>query len=270
MSVEVLKAIFDWLAVVLVGLTFIAGAGALITGNILSDRQTARLKEFDKSLTQAKTDLATQQERAAKAEGQIASAYAASKEAVAKVAIAEARVAEASAKAESFRLDIAKANKSAAEAQAQVASASAEAARANLELAKLKTPRNLTPEQQEHIGAAISQFANTPYDLWVSTDSDSTALMGQIDAALQVGKWEFHTSGDIQFANKAGIIAASGVQIHIAQESVVKLGPPAIALADALRAEGIDIKTVYSDGPGTNTNMDKNRVHVFIGSKPLN
>ena len=84
MSVELLKAIFDWLAVFLIGLTFIAGAGALITGNILSGRQTAQLKEFDKGLTQAKTDLATQQERAATAEGKIALAEQHAKEAAAK------------------------------------------------------------------------------------------------------------------------------------------------------------------------------------------
>ncbi len=69
MSVELWKSIFDWAAVVLVGLTFIAGAGALITGRILSDRQSGQIRQFDTDLTAAKTGLAEQQERAAKAEG---------------------------------------------------------------------------------------------------------------------------------------------------------------------------------------------------------
>lgn len=69
MSVELVKSIFDWAAVILVALTVITGAGALITGKILSDRQSAQIRQFDADLTAAKIDLAKQQERAAKAEG---------------------------------------------------------------------------------------------------------------------------------------------------------------------------------------------------------
>jgi hypothetical protein len=53
MSIEFWKAIFDWAAVVLVGLTFIAGAGALITGKILNDRQASNLKQFQLDLAAA-------------------------------------------------------------------------------------------------------------------------------------------------------------------------------------------------------------------------
>lgn len=68
MTVESLKTIFDWSAVILLFLTFAAAAGVLITGNIVTERQAARLLSFDKSLTEAKTELGKQQERAAKAE----------------------------------------------------------------------------------------------------------------------------------------------------------------------------------------------------------
>jgi hypothetical protein len=61
MSVEFWKAIFDWCSVVLVGLTFIAGAGALITGKVLSNRQDAALKRIE-------LDLAAANERAAQAD----------------------------------------------------------------------------------------------------------------------------------------------------------------------------------------------------------
>jgi hypothetical protein len=54
MSVEFWKTIFDWAAVVLVGFTFIAGAGALITGKILNDRQAGNLKRFQIDLEAAK------------------------------------------------------------------------------------------------------------------------------------------------------------------------------------------------------------------------
>jgi len=56
MTVELLKTIFDWSAVVLVGLTFVAGAGALITGNIIGNRQAAQLRQFDQDLAKAKRE----------------------------------------------------------------------------------------------------------------------------------------------------------------------------------------------------------------------
>lgn len=269
MNVEALKSFFDVITVILLFLTFLAGAGVLITGNVINREQGERLRQFDSDITHAKTDLSVQQERAAKAEAQIAAANAASKDAVSKVATAEARVAEASAKAEAFRLDIAKANEAAAHAQAQVAEATAEAAKANLELEKIKTPRNLTLEQQGRISAAIGIFPGTPYDLWVSSDSDSVSLMQQIDAALHKAKWENHPAGDIQFANKAGIITGAGVSVHFPQEMGDKLAGPALVLSAALKAAGIPQQTVYSDGPDYEKGMDRTRIHVWVGSKPL-
>jgi hypothetical protein len=65
MSVEALKALFDAAAVVLLFLTFAAGFGVLVTGNIINGRQEEKLRKFDSDLTAAKFALATQQERAA-------------------------------------------------------------------------------------------------------------------------------------------------------------------------------------------------------------
>jgi len=36
MSTELLKTIFDWVAVILLGFTFASGLGGLITGNIIN------------------------------------------------------------------------------------------------------------------------------------------------------------------------------------------------------------------------------------------
>ena len=68
MSVDFWKTVFDWASVVLVGLTFIAGAGALITGRILNDRQSMRLQQMNEVLTKAETDLETQKGLTAKAQ----------------------------------------------------------------------------------------------------------------------------------------------------------------------------------------------------------
>jgi hypothetical protein len=85
MSVENLKSFFDAGAVVLLFVTFVFGAGALITGNVINKRQEEQLRGFDKSLTEAKTalseakaeqqkvetELNTQKARAAEAEIQL-------------------------------------------------------------------------------------------------------------------------------------------------------------------------------------------------------
>lgn len=61
MSVESWKSIFDAVAVLAAAITFLAGLGALCTGNILNKRQAAQIRQFDSELTDAKTDLVKQQ-----------------------------------------------------------------------------------------------------------------------------------------------------------------------------------------------------------------
>ncbi len=51
MTVEGLKTVFDWIAVILLFLTFAAGFGVLITGNIINKRQEQQLRQFDRDLT---------------------------------------------------------------------------------------------------------------------------------------------------------------------------------------------------------------------------
>ena len=58
MTVEGLKTVFDWAAQLFLLLTFVAGAGALVTGRIINQRQDAQLRQFDRDLTNAKTSLA--------------------------------------------------------------------------------------------------------------------------------------------------------------------------------------------------------------------
>jgi len=68
MTVEEMKSIFDWSALILGFLTVVAGVGILITGNIINNRQAGQLKQFDKDLTDAKIGLVKQQVRAIDAE----------------------------------------------------------------------------------------------------------------------------------------------------------------------------------------------------------
>jgi len=74
MSYELLKSLFDWITVVLLFLTFVSGAGALIFGNRINVKQAEQLQKFDKDLTDAKIEVGKQQERAANAERDVAEA----------------------------------------------------------------------------------------------------------------------------------------------------------------------------------------------------
>lgn len=72
MDMEWWKSFFEFGGVILLFLTFAFGAGFMLTGKKVNERQSERLRTFDSDLTTAKTDLEAQKERAAKAEGQLA------------------------------------------------------------------------------------------------------------------------------------------------------------------------------------------------------
>jgi hypothetical protein len=189
MTVENWKSLFDVLAVVLLGLTFFAGAGVLFTGNIINSRQSKQLREFDVDITKAKSDLAKQQERAAKAESSIA--------------LAEQHSSEANAKAEGFRADIAKANASAAQAEAQVAAATAEAAVAKLETEKLKevvTWRTIPSENAAALEKVLSGKPGGVNLRYTDGDPESLFLAIQISQILGKAKWKV-APGAEKFAN---------------------------------------------------------------------
>ncbi len=72
MSMEAWKTVFEIGGVILLFLTFVFGAGAVLTTNRLNKRQAAQLRQFDKQLTAAKLELASQQERTANADARVA------------------------------------------------------------------------------------------------------------------------------------------------------------------------------------------------------
>ncbi len=138
MTVEAWKSIFDVLAVVLLGLTFFAGAGVLITGNIINGRQTEKLRQFDSDLVSAKGDLAKQQERAANAD--------------AKVAGLEKDASDAKTAQQEVEMQLVTARKDveAAKTQAETAKKTAEDERlTRLELEKTLAPREIWVKKYE-------------------------------------------------------------------------------------------------------------------------
>lgn len=65
---ELWKTIFDSATVILLFLTFVAGAGALIFGNRINKKQAESLRKFDRDLTAAKTELEEEKQKTAKAQ----------------------------------------------------------------------------------------------------------------------------------------------------------------------------------------------------------
>jgi hypothetical protein len=72
MSLEGWKALFEIGGVILLFLTFVFGAGALITSNRINSRQEVHLREFNKQLTDAQQEIGIAKERAAELELQTA------------------------------------------------------------------------------------------------------------------------------------------------------------------------------------------------------
>ena len=160
MPAESWKAIFDAMAVVLLFLTFAAGTGAFIFGNIVNKRQAAQLRKFDSDLTAEKLELGQQQERAADA---------------------ERSAAEAKSTAEKFQLEIAAANARAAEAQ--------------LALERLKAPRTLNAAQLQSVANLIKEYSGQTYELQEVHDREPAVLAQEIVTALNRAGWNRENIG---------------------------------------------------------------------------
>jgi hypothetical protein len=68
MSVEDWQHFFEFWGIALLFLTFVSGTGVLLTGRKVNQQQAERLRGFELQITDARTALATQQQRAATAE----------------------------------------------------------------------------------------------------------------------------------------------------------------------------------------------------------
>lgn len=212
-----------------------------------SDLDAAKEHEAKTERDRVRTELATAETKAKEADARIAESQRGSAEANERaleaqhsLASAEQHAKEADAKAEGFRLNIAKANESAEEARAQVAAATAEAAKANLELAKLKTPRTLSVEQQNRVTARLRRFAGQRFDFNVYPDSEPMALATIIDSVLKAAGWERipSQSGDVVVTlagETAGTAYLNGVQAFVGPDdkgSLAALEELAAAMSD--------------------------------------
>lgn len=230
MSVEALKSLFDVGTVILLFLTFAFGAGVLITGNIINSRQASQLRQFDKDLTEAKTELGKQQERAAKAEQD---------------------AADAKKTAEGFRLDIAKSTERAAEANQEAAKANETAEKERLARVRLEEKvawRTLDKEQKQELASSLSTFAGQLVDCsFLSSDMEAFSFSSEIATALRAANWRVvppnpyvMTMKETSLPTTASPIEHIDFGIEVVSTSDIKGATAARAVARELDRLGFD------------------------------
>lgn len=222
-TLESWKDGFEITGVLLLFLTFIAGAGALWFSRKLNTVQAEQLRQFDKGLTDAKTELGKQEERAA---------------------IAEKALREVDTKTEGFRLAIAQANERASKAQLDIAKANErgaklenEAAVAKLETEKLKQVvawRIIPPEATTELEKVLSGKPGSVNLRYTDGDPEALFLAIQISQILGKAKWQV-APGAEKFSN--------AIQFGIA------LPDSAGADAQTLRSAFAAAKIPFSRGP---------------------
>ncbi len=224
MSVDSLKSIFDWVALIGVFVTLTAGIGAVWTGNIINDRQGERLRKFDSGLTVAKSDLAAQQERAALAEG--------------KIALAEQHTTEA-------RGDIAKANELAEKER----------------LARVKIEanvawRHLSDKQVTDIARRLHNLhSREAITVWFSAgDAEGARFAADIAEMLREGKMFVYPPRPLAPPTPETVSITDPIKPYETGVLVESTNDPASrslaeGIVEELRNAGFDAKTVESDAP---------------------
>ena len=150
---EFLKSVCEIGSVVLLGLTFIFGAGALWATRKINERQAAQLRNFDSRLTEAKTELGLQQQR----------------------------TAEALTRQQEVETELSKQKERTAIAE-----------RTLLEMKRSLADRTLTEEQVRDLVRDLSRFVGQEFEVTAYWDSkESVAIAERINYALQAVGWKY-------------------------------------------------------------------------------
>lgn len=220
-SLEFWKSLFEITGVVLLLVTFFAGAGALWFSRKLNAVQAEQLRQFDRGLTDAKLDLGKQQERAASADARVAG----------------------------LEQDVATATTEMAKQQARAATAE----RSLLELQERMKPRRLTDKQSADFVAILSKLPNTTLKLgWtIGGGDEGFKLLQQLMPLFKQAHWKVPetTNGvsnhfDIQVTGIALLIPGpEGSDLKKTEPTVmIQLNPEQAILQSAFRSAGMDLQ----------------------------
>lgn len=207
MPVELWKSIFDWMTVVLIALTVLSGAGAIITGDIIGKRQEGRSHQFEKELTESQTELRKQEERADTAAGKLAGL-----------------------------------EHDAAEAKSEMAKQQTRAATAEhslLQLQRRMEPRRISTDQKTRLIAMLSHGPKGKAVIGcVVGDADGCTLAEDIAGVLKASGWETGVNQNVYTGGPPPV----GISVHIRNGATVP--PSAILIQQAFFSVGISLPGV--------------------------
>lgn len=161
-SLEFWKNLFEIFGVVLLLLTFIAGAGVLGFSRKLNAVQREQLRQFDKRLTDAKLELGIQQERAANADSRVAG----------------------------LEQDV-------ANAKTEMAKQQTRAANAELALLQLQTRlahRRISPDEQAELAAKLRPYAGSIVAVTKLGESEAAQFADDLVAVFHAAEWQVQLS----------------------------------------------------------------------------
>jgi hypothetical protein len=172
---------------------------------------------------------------------------------------------------------IATAQQRAEEAHERAANAELKAAQASLiaeqerikrlELENQFAWRRLSFEQQLKIKVKLSSIPVGKFFVWVSPDPEAMQLMKSISGLMTLAGWtRLAPVGPIALGDFATPWVGEGLSIQVAASRNADLGPIAVAIANAITAEGIH--TAPETTPDLDATPDAFR--LLVGSKPQN
>ena len=220
-SLEFWKNLFEITGVVLLLLTFIAGAGVVGFSRKLNAVQAEQLLQFDKGLTDAKLELGKQQERASNADARVAG----------------------------LEQDVAAAKTEMAKQQTRAATAE----RDLLELQERLKPRKLTDKQSTDFVAILSKLPNTKLKFghtWAGGD-EAFNLLQQLLGLFKAANWDVpkqtsETSNhlDIQVIGVALLIPGpEGSDVRKPEPvTLIQLNTAQTTIQAAFKTVGIDLQ----------------------------
>ena len=246
MSVEWWKSFFEIGGVVLLFLTFAFGAGFVLTGKIVSQRQETQLRQFDKDLTDAKNDLVKQQERAAKAEQDAAYAKTTAAQTSERATILEKDAAEANATQKRVEIDLARQQEKTATAE-----------RALLQLQRRMEPRRISADQRARLVEILSNGPKGKVSInCVLGDAEGQAFADDIDSVLKASGWD--NSGVNQGVYSGGNPVGFGIVVR----SAIDAPPYAVTLQRAFFSIGIPMAGAEK------LDVPEGAVEILVGNKP--
>lgn len=172
-------------------------------------------------------------------------------------------------------LRVLKVEETVAESKKATAEAIARAAEAQLALEQFKAPRTLTPEQRGRIVDKLKQFSGTEYDITVSSlDPEILDFVFTLELVLSTAGWtELDWKGTGETLIRGGKqplvrlgVSATNVLIGVHLDQSPKLFDFALALSDAIEAEGVTAtakRIIGHEMSSTNANA----IHLMIGRK---